>query len=128
MTEEKDVTIRQTLTRRTRAHLGEGRVPRVLPRGNRAGVDRGVSQDYLLRKARGGMTDLRAESGGDPSLVAERGGGLGRGGQGRGGRGGKPYDRQNQPRENRRDENGEIIYLIIYSKIRIHNLFCLFSK
>ena len=74
MTEEEDVTILLTLTRRTRAHPGEGRVLRVLPRGNRAGVDPGVSQDYLLRRARGGMTDPRAESGGDPSLVAERGG------------------------------------------------------
>ena len=37
-----------------------------------------------------------------------RGGGQGRGGYGRGGRDGKPYDRSNQPRENRKDENGQI--------------------
>ena len=73
MREAKDVTIRQTLVRRKK----EGRAPRVLRRGNAARADPGVSQDYLLRKARGGMKGRKVEREGDPSRGAESGDGPG---------------------------------------------------
>ena len=77
MREEKDVTIRQILARRIRAYQRKGRAPRVLRRRNGARADPGVSQDYLLREARGGMTDRKAETEGGLSLGAERGDGPG---------------------------------------------------